>query len=215
MPSTGGPFAVVLVAPEIFGNNHYMKDICRRLAKAGYFAIAPDVYARKADLTKFTNIADMMPIVNNKPDPEMMSDFDSAVDYAKSSGKADTPDKSTSFAAVDAPRSCTPRTIRSSRRRASAGHNSRRPDAGIDGLVARSGAGARQRTKDTGIRRQPGRFFAALKARGTSGWRCIQTGHGFSISRPDNIARPIRRRVEADARGSEYVCEPGAGAPRA
>src|SRR2546430_544432 len=59
MPSTGGPFAVVLVAPEIFGNNHYIKDVCRRLAKAGYFAIVPDVYARKADLTKISNMAEI------------------------------------------------------------------------------------------------------------------------------------------------------------
>ena len=43
---------VILVAPEVFGLNPYMKDVCRRLAKAGYFAVTPDVYARKADLTE-------------------------------------------------------------------------------------------------------------------------------------------------------------------
>jgi len=90
MPASGGPFATVLIAPEIFGNNHYVKDVCRRLAKAGYFAIAPDVYARKGDLTKISNIADLMPIVNSKPDTEMMSDFDSTVAFAKTTGKADT-----------------------------------------------------------------------------------------------------------------------------
>ena len=89
LPAGAGPFPVILVAPEVFGNNHYMKDICRRLAKAGYFAIVPDVYARKADLTRFTNIADIIPIVNAKPDTEMMSDFDSALAYAAASGKAD------------------------------------------------------------------------------------------------------------------------------
>jgi carboxymethylenebutenolidase len=90
MPASGGPFATVLIAPEIFGNNHYVKDVCRRLAKVGYFAIAPDVYARKGDLTKISNIADLMPIVNSKPDTEMMSDFDSTVAFAKTTGKADT-----------------------------------------------------------------------------------------------------------------------------
>ena len=65
-----------------------MKDICRRLAKAGYYAITPDVYARKADLTKISNIADIMPIVNSKADTEMMSDFDAAAAFAKASGKA-------------------------------------------------------------------------------------------------------------------------------
>jgi len=90
MPATGGPFAVILVAPEVFGNNHYMKDVCRRLAKAGYYAIVPDVYARKADLTKYTSISDIVPIVNAKPDPEMMSDFDSTAAFAQASGKGDT-----------------------------------------------------------------------------------------------------------------------------
>jgi carboxymethylenebutenolidase len=89
MPATGGPFAVVMVAPEVFGINPYMKDVCRRLAKAGYFAITPDVYARKADLSRMTNIADIIPIVNAKSDTEMMSDFDAAAAFAKASGKGD------------------------------------------------------------------------------------------------------------------------------
>jgi carboxymethylenebutenolidase len=89
MPATGGPFPVILVAPEIFGTNPYMKDVVRRLAKAGYYAITPDVYARKADLTKIPNIADIIPIVNAKTDTEMMADFDATVAFAKASGKAD------------------------------------------------------------------------------------------------------------------------------
>ena len=89
MPATGGPFAVILVAPEVFGLNPYMKDICRRLAKAGYYAITPDVYARKADLTKIPNIADIIPIVNAKTDTEMMADFDATAAFAKASGKGD------------------------------------------------------------------------------------------------------------------------------
>jgi carboxymethylenebutenolidase len=89
MPATGGPFAVILVTPEVFGINPYMKDVCRRLAKAGYFAITPDVYARKADLTKIPNIAEIIPIVNSKADTEMMTDFDATAAFAKASGKGD------------------------------------------------------------------------------------------------------------------------------
>ena len=89
MPATGGPFPVVLVAAEIFGLNHYMKDICRRLAKAGYYAIVPDLYSRKADLTKFTSMADIRPIVNSKYDTELVSDYDATVAFAAASGKAD------------------------------------------------------------------------------------------------------------------------------
>ncbi len=89
MPDKGGPFPVVLVAAEIFGLNHYMKDICRRLAKAGYYAIVPDLYTRKADLTKFANIAEVMPIVNSKYDTELISDYDATVEFAHASGNAD------------------------------------------------------------------------------------------------------------------------------
>jgi carboxymethylenebutenolidase len=89
MPAVGGPFPVILVAPEVFGLNPHIKDIVRRLAKAGYYAISPDVYARKADLTKITNIAEIIPIVNAKTDTEMMADFDATAAFAKASGKGD------------------------------------------------------------------------------------------------------------------------------
>jgi carboxymethylenebutenolidase len=90
MPASGGPFPVVLVAAEVFGLNPYMKDVCRRLAKAGYYAVVPDLYTRKADLTKVTDMKDIMPVVNSKYDTELVSDYDATVAYAAASGKADT-----------------------------------------------------------------------------------------------------------------------------
>ena len=90
MPASGGPFPVVLVAAEVFGLNPYMKDICRRLAKVGYYAVVPDLYTRKADLTKVTDMKDIMPVVNTKYDTELVSDYDATVAYATASGKADT-----------------------------------------------------------------------------------------------------------------------------
>src|ERR1700759_260466 len=78
---------VVLVAMEIFGLHEYIKDVTRRLAKLGAFAIAPDYYFRKGvDLTKITDIAQLLPIVNSKPDAELLSDLDSTVAWAKSQG---------------------------------------------------------------------------------------------------------------------------------
>ena len=50
MPASGGPFATVLVVQEIFGVHEHIRDICRRFAKAGYFAIAPELYARQGDV---------------------------------------------------------------------------------------------------------------------------------------------------------------------
>jgi carboxymethylenebutenolidase len=78
---------VVLVAMEIFGLHEYIKDVTRRLAKLGAFAVAPDYYFRKGvDLTKITDIPQLLPIVNAKADAELLSDLDSTVAWAKSQG---------------------------------------------------------------------------------------------------------------------------------
>ena len=91
MPDKGGPFATVLVVQEVFGVHEHIKDVCRRLAKAGYFAIAPELYARQGDPTKYTEIPKLVAeIVVKVPTEQVMSDLDATVAYAKSSGKADT-----------------------------------------------------------------------------------------------------------------------------
>jgi carboxymethylenebutenolidase len=78
---------VILVAMEIFGLHEYIKDVTRRLAKLGAFAVAPDYYFRKGtDLTKITEVPQLMPIVNTKPDAELFSDLDATVAWAKSQG---------------------------------------------------------------------------------------------------------------------------------
>jgi carboxymethylenebutenolidase len=91
MPATGGPFPTVLVIQEIFGVHEWVKDICRRLAKLGYYAIAPSLYARQGDATTYTDMAKLVSeIVVKVPTDEVMSDIDATVVYAKSTGKADT-----------------------------------------------------------------------------------------------------------------------------
>jgi carboxymethylenebutenolidase len=91
MPATGGPFATVLVIQEVFGVHEWVKDICRRLAKAGYYAIAPALYARQGDPSTYTDIPKLIAeIVVKVPTDEVMSDLDATVVYARLSGKADT-----------------------------------------------------------------------------------------------------------------------------
>jgi len=90
MPKTGGPFPVVLVVQEIFGVHEHIKDVCRRFAKKGYLAVAPEMYARQGDVSKLTNIQQIMPIVQKVPDAQVMSDLDAAAAWAKSTGKGDT-----------------------------------------------------------------------------------------------------------------------------
>jgi carboxymethylenebutenolidase len=77
---------VILVCMEIFGLHEYIKDVARRFAKLGALAVAPDYYFRKGDLTKITEQAQLMPIVNAKPDAELNADLDATVDWARSQG---------------------------------------------------------------------------------------------------------------------------------
>jgi carboxymethylenebutenolidase len=91
MPETGGKLPVVLVIQEIFGVHEHIKDVCRRLARLGYFAISVELYFRQGDVTKFTDNQEIFAkVVNFVPDSQVMSDLDSAVVYAESTGRADT-----------------------------------------------------------------------------------------------------------------------------
>jgi carboxymethylenebutenolidase len=86
-PANAANPPVVLVAMEIFGLHEYIKDVTRRLAKLGALAVAPDYYFRKGgDLTKITDMKELLPIVNAKPDAELLSDLDATVAWAKSQG---------------------------------------------------------------------------------------------------------------------------------
>jgi carboxymethylenebutenolidase len=89
MPTTGSSLPTVIVVQEIFGVHEHIKDVCRRLAKMGYFAIAPEMYARQGDVSKLKSIDEIRPIVAKVPDKQVMSDLDATVDFAKASGRAD------------------------------------------------------------------------------------------------------------------------------
>jgi carboxymethylenebutenolidase len=86
-PRGPGPFPVVLVIEEIFGVHEYIRDICRRLAHAGYLAVAPELYARLGDLSKMTDAqAIMRDVILKAPDAVMLSDLDSAAAWAADDG---------------------------------------------------------------------------------------------------------------------------------
>lgn len=78
---------VVLVVQEIFGVHEYIADTCRRFAKAGYLAIAPELYARQGDATQYTDMAKLMAeLVSKVPDAQVMADLDGAVQWAGAHG---------------------------------------------------------------------------------------------------------------------------------
>lgn len=78
---------VVLVVQEIFGVHEYIADTCRRFAKAGYLAIAPELYARQGDPAKYAEMAKLMAeVVSKVPDAQVMADLDGAVKWAGAHG---------------------------------------------------------------------------------------------------------------------------------
>lgn len=80
----GKKFPVVLVVHEIFGVHEWIQDVCRRFAKLGYMAIAPDLYTRQGDVSK-VEMNKIFPIVQKVPDSQVMSDLDSTLEYADKS----------------------------------------------------------------------------------------------------------------------------------
>src|SRR4051812_36539208 len=90
-PQGAGPFPTVLVVQEIFGVHEHIKDVCRRFAKEGYVAVAPALYAREGDVSKISDISQIMKdVVSKVPDGQVMTDLDSAAAWAKASGHGDT-----------------------------------------------------------------------------------------------------------------------------
>jgi carboxymethylenebutenolidase len=89
MPAGGTNLPTILVVQEIFGVHEHIKDVCRRLAKLGYFAVATEMYARQGDVSKLTDFQDILKIVSKVPDAQVMSDLDATVAWAKGTGKAD------------------------------------------------------------------------------------------------------------------------------
>jgi carboxymethylenebutenolidase len=91
MPATGENFPVVLVVQEIFGVHEHIQDICRRFAQLGYLAIAPELYARQGDVSKISDIQEIISkVVSKVPDAQVMSDLDATVAWAQKSAKGNT-----------------------------------------------------------------------------------------------------------------------------
>jgi len=90
MPREGGPFPVVLVVQEIFGVHEYIRDVCRRFARLGYLAVAPELYARQGDVSTLADSREIFSkVVSKVPDAQVMSDLDAAADWAGSTGTGD------------------------------------------------------------------------------------------------------------------------------
>lgn len=88
VPASGKNFPTVLVLHEIFGVHEHIQDICRRFAKLGYLAIAPELFARQGDVSQLSDIQEIRSkVVSKVPDAQVISDLDATVAWAASSAK--------------------------------------------------------------------------------------------------------------------------------
>ncbi|SFU61809.1 carboxymethylenebutenolidase [Paenacidovorax caeni] len=86
-PAGRGNLPVVLVVQEIFGVHEYITDVCRRLAREGYLAIAPALYARQGDPAQYTEVARLLSeLVAKVPDAQVLGDLDATVRWAGAHG---------------------------------------------------------------------------------------------------------------------------------
>ena len=87
MPEGKRNLDVVLVVQEIFGVHEHIRDVCRRFAKAGFLAVAPELYARQGDPGKYTEISKLISkIVARVPDAQVFADLDAAAAWAARNG---------------------------------------------------------------------------------------------------------------------------------
>jgi carboxymethylenebutenolidase len=91
-PAKGtGPFPTVMVVQEIFGVHEHIRDICRRLAKLGYLAVAPELYVRQGDPSAISDVPTLLKtIVAKVPDAQVLSDLDAVAAWAAKSAGGDS-----------------------------------------------------------------------------------------------------------------------------
>jgi len=87
MPASGTGHPVILVIQKIFGVHEHIKDVCRRFAKLGYLAIAPELFARQGDPTKYPSVPELFKnVVSKVPDAQVIADLDASVAWAGAQG---------------------------------------------------------------------------------------------------------------------------------
>lgn len=90
VPKGKGKRPVILVMGEIWGNHEHIKDVVRRVAKAGYFAVANEPYFRIGDLAKLENIKEVVAGANKPSDSQAYEDLDAVVAWASKNPRANT-----------------------------------------------------------------------------------------------------------------------------
>ncbi|MCS6884007.1 MAG: dienelactone hydrolase family protein [Acidobacteriota bacterium] len=87
MPQDAKNCSIILVVQEIFGVHEHIKDVCRRLAKVGYLAIAPELFARQGNVSNISDYREIIDkVVSKVPDKQVMADLDATAAWATANG---------------------------------------------------------------------------------------------------------------------------------
>jgi carboxymethylenebutenolidase len=81
MPERARRAPVIVVISEVFGLHEYIRDVCRRLAKLGYVAIAPDLFVRAGDPSRLTDFDEIKKIVSTATNAQVMGDVEATLDW--------------------------------------------------------------------------------------------------------------------------------------
>jgi carboxymethylenebutenolidase len=82
-PAAGKDTPIILVISEIWGVHEYIRDSTRRFAKLGYYAIAPELFAREGGVGQLTDIQEILKIVLSQKREQTLGDLKATVDFAK------------------------------------------------------------------------------------------------------------------------------------
>jgi carboxymethylenebutenolidase len=82
-PASGGPAPIVVCISEVWGVHEWVRDVTRRFAKAGYYAIAPELFKREGGVGQLTDIQAILKIVFAVPRKQLLGDVAAAIDWAK------------------------------------------------------------------------------------------------------------------------------------
>ncbi|HYD45954.1 MAG TPA: dienelactone hydrolase family protein [Phenylobacterium sp.] len=88
-PDAPGRFPVVVVISEVFGVHEYIRDTCRRLARLGYVALAPDFFVRHGDPSRVSDFDKIRQIVGAASEPQLMGDLEAALRFLRGQPYAD------------------------------------------------------------------------------------------------------------------------------
>ena len=82
-PDQAGEFPVVMVISEVLGLHEYIRDVTRRFAKEGYYAVAPELFSREGGLAQVTDMQKVLATVFGAPLKRVVGDMTAAVEYAR------------------------------------------------------------------------------------------------------------------------------------